>query len=86
MCYLELHLSMYICIYSICVYVCICMKDMTINDSKCICMLNNSKVNLVLINPPESKYAKIPVRNNKPPLNKVFVFVPRILYFFLVSV
>ena len=37
---------------------------------------------MVFINPPAIKYAKISVRNNKPPLNKVFVSVPRILYFF----
>ena len=47
-----------------------------------VCGLN---VNTVIENPPELKYAKIPVRNNKPPLNKVFVVVPRILYFFFWS-
>ena len=28
-------------------------------------------VDVVILNPPELKYAKNPVRNNKPPLNKV---------------
>ena len=39
-------------------------------------------VEIAFINPPAIKYAKISVRNNKPPLKKVFVSVPRILFFF----
>ena len=36
-------------------------------------------VNRVIEIPPEKKYAKISVRKNNHPLNKVFIFVPRIL-------